>query len=201
MIKNLVFDFGKVLVDYDFDHVTRTFFDNEEDFRQFDDYICSPEFVALCDLEPEPMPVLVERMKREQPQFALQWQFFYDRYIDFVTGEVPGMRDMLRRLKAEGFHVYGLSNWCSLVYPVMEKYPIFRELEGCVISSELHCVKPDPAIYQELFRRFDLRPEECVFTDDKEANVLGAEKVGMRAILFENPVQFEHELRLVLASF
>ena len=77
----------------------------------------------------------------------------------------------------------------------MEQYDIFNLLDGYIISSEVHKIKPEPGIYQCLFDRFSLKPEECVFADDKEENVEASRKEGMPAIVFKNAEQFEAELR------
>jgi len=80
-----------------------------------------------------------------------------------------------------------------MIYPVMEKYPIFRLLEGSIISSEVHLIKPDPAIYQLLCSRFQLKPSETLFVDDKLENVEAARTVGMTGILFQDACQLAQE--------
>ncbi len=52
-----------------------------------------------------------------------------------------------------------------------------------VLSGEVAVRKPDPAIYRLASERIGVPPERCVFVDDIEANVKGAESVGMRALL------------------
>ena len=44
---------------------------------------------------------------------------------------------------------------------------------------------------------YDLKAEECVFVDDRKRNCEGAERVGIKAILFENKEQVENELALL----
>lgn len=195
MIRNLIFDFGKVLVDYDFTHLIHTFFTNQEDEQAYCDIVLTDEFTALCDLEEVPFAELIRQKQTLYPQYAQQLQWFHDRYDEFVTGEVEGMHDLLIRLKGEGFHLYGLTNWCHKVHDIIDSYPIFRQLEGWVISSEEKIIKPDPAIYLRLMDKFHLLPEECLFTDDKLPNVEGAIRTGMQAIHFQNATQYAKELQ------
>lgn len=200
MIKNLIFDFGKVLVDYDFFHTIRHFFETEADFNEFATLFTSEEFLARCDKEDEPFAEIIKDCQRQYPKYAFHLQKFYEDYPALVIGEIAGMRDLLTRLRAEGFRLYGLTNWCSMVHKVMEKWDILTILDDRIISSEEKLIKPDVAIFQRLCDKFGVKPEECVFTDDKAVNVEGATKIGMKAILFKDAVQYEQDLRKLLRA-
>lgn len=200
MIKNLIFDFGKVLVDYDFFHTIRTYFASDEDLQEFATLFTTPEFLDRCDMEVEPFVEIIRDSQRKYPKFEFQLQKFYDEYPRFVTGEIPGMRVLLEQFRKEGFRLYGLTNWCSMVYRVMENWDILTMLDGRVISSDEKLIKPDTAIYLRLCEKYGLKPEECIFTDDKKINVDGAIKAGMQGIVFENAAQYEKELRIILAN-
>lgn len=199
MIRNLIFDFGKVLVDYDFARVIRTFFNNEEDFEQFTQLVANQEFINKCDKEDVPFAELIRQQQELFPQWARPLQLFHDSYVDYVIGEMPGMRNLLTRYKAQGYKLYGLTNWCSVVHVVMQQYhEIFGLLDGQVISSEEHLLKPDVAIYNCLLQRFGLNPQECVFADDRAENVAGAQKAGLHAIVFHDAQQYEAELKAII---
>lgn len=198
MIKNLIFDFGKVLVDYDFFHAIRPYFETEADLQEFGELFTSVEFLNRCDKEEEPFAEIIKDSQRRYPKFEYQLQQFYDHYPEFVTNEIPGMRDLLTRFRNEGYKLYGLTNWCSMVHKVMEKWDILTMLDGRVISSEEKLIKPDVAIFQRLCDKYGLRPEECVFTDDRTSNVEGAIKAGMQGIVFYSAEQYESELRDLL---
>lgn len=198
MIKNLIFDFGKVLVDYSFDLVIDPLFNDKDECLNFKQVVCSPEFTDLCDKEEIPFEELIADMKKQYPQWEYPLQQFCDRYLEFITGEIPGMKALLLRLRSEGFKLYGLTNWCSMVYKVIDHYDILQMMDGRIISSEEHLLKPDVAIYQCLCDRFHLSPSECLFTDDKLINVEGAKAAGWKAIHFQNAQQYEQELRTYL---
>lgn len=200
MIKNLIFDFGKVLVDYDFFHTIRRYFKSDEDLQEFATLFTSLDFLNRCDREDIPFFDLIQESQQKYPKFEFQLQKFYEEYVQFVTGEIPGMKDLLVKLRQEGFRLYGLTNWCSKVHEVMQHWEILRMLDGVVISSDEKLIKPDAAIYLRLCEKFGLNAEECLFTDDRVTNVEGAQKVGMQGIVFENAEQFEHDLREILSS-
>ena len=86
------------------------------------------------------------------------------------------------------------------VHITMAQYEIFKLLDGQVISSEEHFIKPEPEIYERLFARFNLKPEECVFTDDRPENIEGGRALGMEGIVFQNAEQYERELREIIAK-
>ena len=195
MIRNLIFDFGKVLIDYDFSLTVNRFFKNTEEGKEFFRIFSEPKFIEKCDLEFEPFDQIMEEAGRQYPQYAEALQLFTVHYADFVTGEIPGMKALLTRLKSEGFKLYGLTNWCSKIREIMKLYDIFDLLDGSIISAEEHLIKPDPSIYLRLCEKFHLTPSECLFTDDKPENIEGAKTVGMQGIVFVAAEQYERELR------
>ena len=200
MIKNLIYDFGRVLVTYDFEHISSFGFASEDDLQSFVHIVSDPAFVRRCDLELIPFEDLIREMQHTYPQWERQWQLFYDRYLEFVTGEMPGMYAYMTELKARGYKLYGLSNWCSTIYRVMKEYKIFNLLDGFVVSSDYQVVKPDPAIYRILLDKYDLKAEECVFADDRADNVEAAQQVGMQAIVFTTTEAYKEALEPLLAG-
>lgn len=194
MIRNIIFDFGKVLVDYDYEPFLESFIEKEEDRIKFAEVVCTPEFVLMCDRGDVSFEELIKMTQAEHPEWHRELQIFYDRQMDAMTVEMPGMRDLLTRLRARGYKLYGLTNWSLFVYKVIKKYDILQMLDGRTISSEEHMIKPDKEIYDRICERFGLMADECVFTDDRVINVEGARKAGMKAITFHNAAQFEAEL-------
>ena len=198
MTRNLVFDFGKVLVEYDFVDFFRRLIPDARRCMQLASIMTDDETLRRFDREEKPIEELVKDLISENPAFEDEIRLFAERYPEIITGEMPGMKELLARLKGEGFSLYGLSNWCSKVYVTMRQYDIFQLMDGYVISSEEHLVKPEAGIYHRLYEKFGLKPEECIFADDKQENIEGARRTGMRGIVFENAAQYERELRRML---
>ena len=195
MIKNLIFDFGKVLVDYDFDLFFSKIISDKDRLIEFCKILNNQEMAEKMDRGAMSVEEIIAELKQNHPDFTEEIQLFADRYTDIVTGEVPGMKALLTKLKKDGFKLYGLSNWCNKVYQTIEEYKdIFGLLDGFIISSDVHLLKPEPEIYQRLFEKYNLSPSECVFADDKIENIVGSENVGMKAIHFKNAKQYEEEL-------
>lgn len=194
MIENLIFDFGKVLVDYDFKVFIASIVKDPVAEREFFATVCDPVFVDRCDKGEVTLDEIVSELMEKYPHWSAEIQEFYERQLDVVSGEIEGMPELLDRLKEQGFKLFGLTNWSSAVYPVIEKFSIFRKLDGALISSEEKLIKPDIAIYRRLCEKFGLKAEECLFTDDKQVNVEGAIKAGMNAVVFTDCKSFESYL-------
>ena len=60
----------------------------------------------------------------------------------------------------------------------MERFPFFEYFDGGVVSAREHIIKPMPAIYRLLCRRYGFSPEEALFIDDSEVNTEAARKEG-----------------------
>src|SRR5262249_10649419 len=72
----------------------------------------------------------------------------------------------------------------------MDDYPrhLFPSLfDAVVISAEVGMRKPEERIFQHAAGLLGLAPEECVFIDDLEVNVVAAEAVGMTVVLHDDP--------------
>lgn len=195
MIKNLIFDFGKVLVDYDFEAFFRKHIPDAERRRAFTPVLYNKEVEQRLDREEQPFDTIVEDIISKNKEFETEIRLFNNHYTEIVTNEVEGMRELLTRLKAEGYKLYGLTNWCSKVHLTIAQFGIFDLLDGYVISSEEKVIKPEAEIYHRLFERFNLKSEECIFTDDRAENIAGGRRVGMDGIVFSDAKQYEKELR------
>jgi len=193
MIKNLVFDFGNVLLESDFKGYMQKIIPDPEERQRFADLVFTDEFTVQLDFGWKPSAQLFEDLVQQHPEQKSNIITFQHRWMEHLLGEMPGMYSLLQQYKAQGYLLYGLSNWSDMIYPVMEKYPIFQLLEGSVISSEVHIVKPSSAIYQLLCSRFQLKPSETLFVDDKLENVVAARTIGMTAIHFQNTEQLAKE--------
>jgi len=70
-------------------------------------------------------------------------------------------------------------------------YPLEKYFDHVGISSEIGLLKPAPAIFKYCTKQLNLKPEECIFLDDRAENLIGAEKAGMQTYLFTTQEEFE----------
>ena len=102
--------------------------------------------------------------------------------------------ELLESLRAR-YRLLLVSNTNDLHFRwIRRRYPLLKHFHEYVLSYEVGSMKPSPGIFQEAIRRAGCRPEECFFTDDVEANVEGARRLGIDAVLFSGQEQLEQEL-------
>ena len=194
-MKNIVFDFGGVLVDWNPHHLYDKYFGSREKAEWFLNNICLYSWNLQMD-GGKPFAEGVAELQAEYPEWSDAIAIYHIRWIEMMGGEIEGMADVVKRLKEAGYGVYGLTNWSSETFPlVKEKYTIFQPFDGIVVSGEEHLLKPDAAIYRCLLERYDLKAQESLFIDDSADNVVGARNVGMEAVRFTSAAELERVLK------
>ena len=194
-MQNIIFDFGKVLVEFDPHRLYDPVFGGDREKAEwFHHNITTPDFYDRID-RGDDFAQCVKDLQALHPEYAKEIALYDTNYHDMVGDAIHGMTELLTELKTRGYHLYGLTNWSYKVYAVMERLPIFRLLEGTVISSEEHLIKPDPRIYQCLIDRYELQPSESIFVDDKQKNVDAAKACGMGGLLFTSADQLRSDLQ------
>lgn len=196
MIKNIIFDFGGVLIDWNPLHLyNRYFLGDEAKARWFIDNICTMDWNVQMDAG-KPFAVGIRELTALHPEWADAIAAYRARWHEMIGGPIPGMTDVVRQLKASGYHVFGLSNWSwETLSTIIDDYPVIKELEGVVISGLEYVIKPQPEIYRLLLDRYQLNADECLFIDDNDANVQGAEAVGIHGLRFAGLEALEEEFK------
>lgn len=185
-IKNIVFDFGGVLLDWNPRYLYREYFRDETEMEFFLSNVCTPSWNQSLDAG-RPFREAVEELRAEWPQYGEAILIYWKEWPRMVRGQFPESAELLHELKGKGYRIYGLTNWSSETLELMlPKYDFFRELDGMVVSGEEKVLKPSPRIYEILLARYGLQAGETVFLDDNPANAGGAEAVGIHGILFDN---------------
>lgn len=185
MIKNVIFDYGNVLVDWNPAYLFLPVFGgDEEKCRYFTNHVCNREWFTHMD-RGESMDKCVAELQAQFPQYADAVAMFRDRWFDMCHGDIPGMVEIIQDLKSRGVGVYGLTNWPAATFTEARRR--FRTLAGIdnyVVSSSVKLAKPEPAIYELLIRKYNLKPQECAFIDDRIDNVNAAKALGMSGIVY-----------------
>jgi len=100
-----------------------------------------------------------------------------------------------KRLKRAGFRIAILSDQWELAAKELI-IPEFRTLfNPVVVSCEVKLKKPDPRVYKYTLKKLKLKPQECVFIDNRDYNLIPAKKMGMHVILFESTRQTIRDLK------
>ena len=193
MIRNIIFDYGRVLVDYSPEYLYNSVFDDKQEMQWFIDHVVNAEFHTALDLG-TPTRQIIEEWQRRFPKYKRELDIYDSDYMRLLGDEVPGMRQLINDLHQQGMKLYGLTNWGQKFKLVYQQFDIFRLLDGQVVSGEENIVKPDPRIYQILLSRYNLNPAESVFTDDRQDNVEAACRLGIHGIVFQNATQLRNDI-------
>jgi 2-haloacid dehalogenase len=186
MIKNIVFDFGCVLVYWNQHNLYDPYFGSREKTDWFIENICTMQWNNETDLG-KPFAQAVSEKIAEFPEWEKEIRMYWERWEEMIGGAVPGMEEWIRDLKSQGYAVYGLTNWSTETFPfVKDKFAVFGLLDGIVMSGEELIAKPDPRIYQTLLDRYHLQASESVFVDDRQENVMAAQNLGIHGIIFHS---------------
>lgn len=96
-----------------------------------------------------------------------------------------------RRAHARGHRLAILSNAPVEVAGAIDGLDWLEPFAPRLFSCRLRAVKPEPEVFVAALSALDAQPDEVVFVDDREANVIAARKLGLQAVLFKNPEQFD----------
>ena len=99
---------------------------------------------------------------------------------------IPGMEELLGSLKAQGVPMHAVSNYPVWFELIEQKLGLSRYLDHAFVSHDMGVRKPAPQAYVIPAETLGVRPSDCIFVDDREANCAGARGVGMRAVRFES---------------
>lgn len=108
----------------------------------------------------------------------------------------PPMIELMRELKATGYRMAMLTNNVREWEPLWRSMlPVDEIFDTVVDSGFVGCRKPESRIYALTLERLSLSAERCLFVDDTEVNVEGAQKAGIPAVHFRDNDQAMAEIR------
>lgn len=186
MIKNIVFDMGNVLMDYNPKIPLDIFFETSEDKALIlKELFNGPEWVRgdLGDIKNEERYYGVSERVPER---------LHDRLKQCVDGwtvcmtPIKESKDFAQYVKNKGYKIYVLSNACNAFYDYFPRFNKLDYFDGIVVSSDIHMIKPDLKIYEYFLNKYNLSADECLFIDDRKENIDGALRMGMKGHIFKN---------------
>jgi 2-haloacid dehalogenase len=178
----VVFDIGNVLIHWDPRALYREIFSDPEDMAHFLEVVCPPEFNLSLDRGRSFKEAIAERLELhpEHAEAIVAWD---ERWQEMVPGEIADSVAILEELRTAGVPLYAITNFSREKFAECEvRFPFLTEaFHDVVVSAHEGVLKPDPAIYQVLFARNAIVPEQTIFIDDSAANVAAARDFGMHA--------------------
>ncbi|MGB8214740.1 MAG: HAD family phosphatase [Anaerolineales bacterium] len=196
IISSIIFDFGGVLVNWDPHKLFNKYFAN--DTQAIDAFLAEINFSDwnLSQDKGYPFALAVTDLSTKFPQYARIIRAYDEEWEESITGIIPETAEILFRLKAVGYRLYGLTNWSAEKFTlVRHKYKVFDLFEDIVVSGEVKLVKPDPAIFHLLLQKINRQPQECLLVDDSQKNVETAQMMGFVTHHFTNPARLVLKLQ------
>ncbi len=187
MIKTIIFDIGGVLIGYDWTaHLMRLFNNDEELVGKIKANVFEQGKWIEVDRGVLTDEELLHSFTKDAPELMDDILRFWNSAGDALW-QYDFSKDWLTDLKNRGYQVLFLSNWSfHLLNQAAKQLDFLPMMDGGVFSCDVKLVKPDHAIYENIIKKYNLTPSECVFLDDKEANVIAARECGMNGVWVEN---------------
>lgn len=195
-IRNIVFDFGGVLMDWNPRYFYKDYFNDDEKMKYFLRNIATDEWNAEQDRGrslAEGTAFLIAKF----PEWEKEIRAYYDNWTTMLRSDIPENVAVLKQLKHSDYELFGLTNWSTETLPyALENYDFFEIFNGkIVVSGEEKLIKPDPEIWHVLLNRYQIKAEESVFIDDSARNIEEAKNLGFITIHVTEQTNLAEELR------
>ena len=183
----VVFDLGKVLVDFDYSIAARR--------------IAARSSLALPDMHTflGNSPLLVQyesgsltrqdffEAMRKATGFLGDPKEFGEFFADIFTS-IPEMVELHGKLRQRNIRTYIFSNTNDLaIEHIRRNFPFFQNFDGYILSYEIKSMKPDGPIYKAMEDLAGRRGSEIIYIDDRPENIAAGEARGWRSILHQTP--------------
>ncbi len=194
MIDTIIFDIGMVLVDFCWqEHLYSFGFTEEINDKLAKATVLSPAWDELDRgrlMEEEILQLFIRNDTSIEAEICL---FF--KNIKGMIRCYDYTHEWLKELKDKGFRLYVLSNFSEKAYhEAIEELLFLEKMDGGILSYREKVIKPESEIYERLLKRYELKPENCIFFDDKPENVEGAKRAGIHGRVFTSQEEAKRQL-------
>lgn len=184
-VEAVVFDVGRVLVEWDLRHLFAKLIADPDELEWFVTTVVTPEWHFQHDAGRPLAEMLPERIARF-PDHADLIHTYARRFTESIPGPVPGSIELVEALDAAGVPLYAITNFGAEFWPPFQaEWPVFERFRDIVVSGIEQLAKPDPAIYALAERRFGHAPSAMLFIDDNADNIAAARARGWQAHHFQ----------------
>lgn len=196
--KQIIFDFGGVLLDWHPDRVYRPYFRDDAAMQRF--YEETQILWHNRELDRGmPFDKVLKTLTQEFPQYSTPLQLWKTSWHKMLGGPIEGSIRVLYALKRKGYRLFGLTNWAAETFPyVYYTYEFFHVFEDIVVSGREGLIKPEPEIFHLCLERNQILAADSIFIDDNADNVRVSRELGMQAIHFRDAEALKAELEAML---
>lgn len=196
-IKNIVFDIGQVLLDYSPDDILRQLLPDSTHHDLYKAHLFNAPIWLELDKGTLSNEDAIKKLSEPLsiiPNYETEVASLLTNFV-FHLPLMERSFQLFQSLKAT-YNMYILSNFQARPFSeIRELHPFILQVNGVVISSLVHLLKPDPLIYEYLLSKYNLIPDETIFIDDKLENITAATAQGIHGIQFKSADQVKESLR------
>ena len=186
-IKHIVFDLGKVLVDFDYSIAGRKIASKSKSLAAD-----VSRFISQSPLLFKYETGLISRQQfYDQICLATGYSGRIEEFAEFfadIFTPIEPMVQLQADLRSRGFPTYIFSNTNDLaITHIRRNFPFFSNFDGYILSYEHGAMKPDAALYEVVERSSGAKGGEILYLDDRAENVEAGAARGWSVILQESP--------------
>jgi 2-haloacid dehalogenase len=195
MIKNIIFDLGAVLIDWNPKYLYRKVFHTEEAVNFFLDNVCTGHWNEQQD-GGRTFKEAEEQLIQEFPEYETEILMYYSRWVEMLGGPIHETVEIFKELRPRyPDTIYALTNWSAESWPTaVAMYDFLSWFNGVVVSGQEKMKKPDERIFKLICDRYKLVPQQTLFIDDNLRNIEAANDFGIKTIHFNSSEQLKKEL-------
>ena len=194
MIKNVVFDMGNVIIEWNPMNLSKKI--NQAYSEVLVKYLFQSKTWAKLDAGSISLEEGLQEVLLNAPKdYHEILEYAYYHWGEYLT-IFQDTQNFIQHLKQKGYRVLMLSNAGVIFDDYHKYYPVFDLIEDKYISAHHQLTKPGKEIYLDFLNQYHLEAEECLFIDDVLDNVLGARSVGMHAYHFKGDLSQLEEMLL-----
>ena len=190
MIKNIIFDFGQVLVHFEPEYMVRQYVSDDGDVALLSEVVFDRLYWDRLDLgtitDGETIKLCRERLPKRL------WEVAEKIHMNWIYNipEIDGMKELIKYVKERhGVGVFVLSNISHYFADNSHNIDILKYSDGSVFSARLGVTKPDHRIFDHICKKYNLTPSETLFVDDSEKNINASIEFGLQGYLFDGDAQ------------
>lgn len=194
-MKNIIFDFGGVLLEWNADNFYLSYFDNN---KQLMNDFYEETGIQILNKEIDrglSFDTALKQLANQFPQYESPIKLWKNAWHKMLGDKIDGSINILYELHESGYNLYGLTNWSAETFPyVYYKYDFFHLFKDIVVSGKEKMIKPEPQIYELCLTRNNLEAHQTIFIDDNIENITAAQQMGITGIHFKHAQQLCDDL-------